>query len=119
MPVYPVNMSEELYSKAQKYAANRDITLAEAIRQFMRNELSNPTPTEQIQQLQVIAVGSARRIKTLEKTMSSVANIFNSNQSILDTHQKSLDQLSQSDLAILNCLKQLDRYLKMELKKRG
>jgi len=36
-------MSEELYSQAHKYAAKHDITIAEAIREFMRDGLANPS----------------------------------------------------------------------------
>ncbi|GAI60241.1 unnamed protein product [marine sediment metagenome] len=86
MPIYPFHIPEELYAQARKYADKHDITIAEAIRQFMRNELSNPT---------------------LNQRLASVESVVSASWDILKDHQKTFTAAKRIDIDLFNIAKKL------------
>ncbi|GAI59764.1 unnamed protein product [marine sediment metagenome] len=86
MPIYPMYLSEELYAQARKYANKHDITIAEAIRQFVRNELSNPT---------------------LNQRLASVESVVSASWDILKEHGKTFDAAKRIDIDLFKVAKKL------------
>ncbi|GAI94244.1 unnamed protein product, partial [marine sediment metagenome] len=79
-------MSEDLYSKVKRYADKHEITMAEAIRQFMRNELSNPT---------------------LNQRLAGVESVVSNSWEILKDHQKTFDAAKRIDIDLFKIAKKL------------